>query len=103
MSVDILKRLSKTGRARDINLVNDVYPDRDLLFEAAQTLALDIAANSPLAVQATKDVLNHGVGRSTDDGLNYVATISTNIIPSNDLMEAVTAFAEKRKPVFPGT
>lgn len=89
-------------RAREILLVNDIFPDRDALMEAAQTLALDIAANSPLAVQATKDVLNYGIGKSVQDGLTYVATVSTNIIPSNDLNEAVTAFMEKRKPVFTG-
>jgi enoyl-CoA hydratase len=89
-------------RARDILLVNDVYPDRESLFEAARTMARDIAANSPLAVQASKDVLNYGVGKSVEDGLNYVASVSTNIIPSDDLMEAVTAFSEKRKPNFSG-
>ncbi|MBF0229321.1 MAG: enoyl-CoA hydratase, partial [Desulfamplus sp.] len=52
--------------------------------------------------QASKDVLNYGVGKSVDDGLKYVASISSNIIPSNDLMEAITAFAQKRKPVFSG-
>ncbi|MBT7890484.1 MAG: enoyl-CoA hydratase, partial [Deltaproteobacteria bacterium] len=61
-----------------------------------------IAENSPLAVQASKDVLNYGIGKSIDDGLKYVATMSTNIVPSEDLFEAMTAFAEKRKPVFKG-
>ena len=77
-------------------------PTKEALFEGAQALADDIAANSPLAVQASKDVLNYGVGKSIDDGLNYVATISANIVPSNDLTEAVTAFMEKRKPKFSG-
>lgn len=89
-------------RAKDILLVNHVCPDQEDLFEAAQTMAQDIAANSPLAVQASKDVLNYCVGKSIEDGLNYVASLSTNIIPSDDLMEAVTAFSEKRKPIFPG-
>ena len=89
-------------RAREILLVNDVFPTKDALFEGAQALAEEIAANSPLAVQASKDVLNYGVGKSIDDGLNYVASISTNIVPSNDLSEAVTAFMEKRKPIFTG-
>ena len=89
-------------RAREILLVNDVFPTKEALFEGAQALAEEIAANSPLAVQASKDVLNYGVGKSIDDGLNYVATISANIVPSNDLTEAVTAFMEKRKPEFSG-
>ncbi len=89
-------------RARQILLVNDVFDTPEALFEGAQALALEIAGNSPLAVQASKDVLNYGVDKSVDDGLNYVASMSANIIPSNDLNEAVTAFMEKRKPEFTG-
>jgi enoyl-CoA hydratase len=89
-------------RAREILLVNEVFEDRETLLRGARELALEIAANSPLAVQASKDVLNHGVGKSIDDGLNYVASMSANIIPSNDLTEAVTAFMERRPPEFTG-
>ena len=90
-------------RAKEILLVNDVYETPESLFENAESLAREISAQSPLAVQASKDVLNYGVGKSVEDGLNYVASISANIIPSNDLMEAVTAFMEKRKPRFTGS
>jgi enoyl-CoA hydratase len=68
----------------------------------AEELAHEIAENSPLAVQASKDVLNYCVGKSIDDGLKYVASVSANIIPSADLMEAINAFKEKRKPHFTG-
>ena len=90
-------------RANQILLVNHVYETKESLMDEAAILARQIADNSPLAVQASKDVLNFGVGKSVEDGLNYVASISANIIPSNDLMEALTAFAEKRKPKFSGT
>lgn len=90
-------------RAREILLVNEVYPDYETLMKEAEKMAVEIAENSPLAVQASKDVLNFGIGKSVDDNLKYVASISANIIPSNDLMEAVTAFAEKRKPRFTGS
>ena len=90
-------------RAEQILLVNQVVEDYDTLLAEAENMAQQIADNSPLAVQASKDVLNFGVGKSIDDGLKYVASISANIIPSNDLMEAVTAFMEKRKPKFTGT
>ncbi|MDD9302592.1 MAG: crotonase/enoyl-CoA hydratase family protein [Desulfobacter sp.] len=89
-------------RAKEILLVNEVFPDKEALFKGAQALAMEIAANSPLAVQASKEVLNFGVGKSINDGLDYVAAISSNIIPSNDLTEAVTAFMEKRAPRFTG-
>ncbi len=88
--------------AKEMGLVNHVYPDADSLMSAAAELAGEIAAQSPVAVQATKDVLNYGIGKSVEDGLKYVASRSANILPSDDFMEAVRAFSEKRKPVFPG-
>ena len=90
-------------RAKEILLVNDIHENQETLMEKAAEMALEISNNSPLAVQASKDVLNYGVGKSVEDGLKYVASISANIIPSNDLMEALTAFAEKRKPKFTGS
>jgi len=90
------------AKAKEILLVSEVCPDVPSLMARALELAMEIADNSPLAVQASKDVLNFCVGKSVHDGLKYVASISANIIPSKDLLEAVTAFAEKRKPKFTG-
>ncbi len=89
-------------RAREVLLVNHVFPDHAALMAGAREWALEIANQSPLAVQATKDVLNYGIGKSVEDGLTYVASRSANILPSDDFLEAVTAFVEKRKPSFPG-
>ncbi len=88
--------------AKDVLLLNGVFQDQDTLMTGAEKMALEIADCSPIAVQASKDVLNHGIGKSIDDGLKYVASISSNIIPSDDLFEAVAAFTEKRKPQFTG-
>lgn len=90
-------------RAREILLVNAVFDDGASLLAGARDLGLQIAGNSPLAVQASKDVLNYGVGKTVADGLRYVAAMSANIIPSDDLTEAMAAFLEKRKPNFPGS
>ncbi|MBT4364366.1 MAG: enoyl-CoA hydratase [Desulfobacteraceae bacterium] len=89
-------------RAKEILLVNEVYKDHESLLKGAEQMAMEIADNSPLAVQASKDVLNYGIGKSIEDSLNYVASMSANIHPSNDLFEAVKAFPEKRKPKFTG-
>lgn len=91
------------AKAKEILLVGEVCRDLPSLMARTLELAMEIADNSPLAVQAAKDVLNYCVGKSVDDGLKYVASISANIIPSKDLLEAVAAFAEKRKPKFTGT
>jgi enoyl-CoA hydratase len=89
-------------RAKQVLLLNEVFEDPAALMAGAEKMAMEIAGCSPLAVQASKEVLNHGIARSVDDGLKYVASMSTNIIPSDDLFEAVAAFTEKRKPRFTG-
>jgi len=89
-------------RAKSIGLVNEIYGNKERLLKEAEKMALEIAANSPLAVQASKEVLNYNIGRTVEESLKYVASLSTNIIPSKDLFEAVTAFSEKRKPNFKG-
>jgi enoyl-CoA hydratase len=89
-------------RAREIGLVNDVYPDSEALHAAAQAMASEIAANSPLAVQGTKAVLRAGEGRSVAEGLDYVATWNAGFLQSDDLTEAFAAFVDKREPKFGG-
>lgn len=89
-------------RARQIGLVNDVLPDAGAVLEAARAMAAEIAANSPLAVQGTKAVLSACEDRSVADGLDYVAVWNSAFLQSDDLVEAMTAFLEKRPPEFHG-
>lgn len=90
------------ARAERIGLVNEVLPDVDSLHKAAWDMAAEIAANSPLVVQGTKNVLRASEGRSVEEGLDYVALWNVGFIQSNDLTEAITAFMEKRPPTFTG-
>ncbi len=90
-------------RALAVNLVNETFKDRDGLMNAAEETAREIAANSPLAVRAAKMVLNQMFAARVHDSLMFNAALSTCIIPSNDLYEAVGAFSQKRKPSFTGS
>ncbi|MCA9026159.1 MAG: crotonase/enoyl-CoA hydratase family protein [Planctomycetaceae bacterium] len=89
-------------RAREIGLVNDVFPDASAVLEAALAMAKEIAANSPLAVQGSKAVMRAGEGRTVQEALDYVALWNSAFLQSDDLTEAVTAFLEKRPPKFTG-
>jgi len=90
-------------RAWRIGLVNDVVDGGATeVLAAAQELAGEIAANSPVAVQGTKAVLRAGDGRSVADGLAYVAAWNAGMLASHDLTEAMAAFMEKRAPDFTG-
>jgi len=90
------------ARAREIGLVNDVLPDQEALLKVALDMAGEIAANSPLAVQGTKAVMQASQELSVRDGLDHVALWNAGFIASNDLGEAMTAFLEKRPPTFRG-
>ena len=103
-----LAELAYTGkditaeRAKEIGLVNDVAADTEGVLKAARTMATEIAANSPLAVQGTKAVLAANEGKTVAEGLEYVALWNAGMLASDDLTEALTAFMEKRAPKFTG-
>jgi enoyl-CoA hydratase len=90
------------ARAAQIGLVNEVLSDVDELHRAAQTMAEEIAANSPLVVMGTKAVLTAGADRSVEEGLDYVAIWNAAFLASDDLNEAMSAFVEKRPPLYTG-
>jgi enoyl-CoA hydratase len=89
-------------RARAINLVNEVFPDQARLDAATLEIAAEIAANPPLAVQGAKEVLLFNEEADLQESLEYTAARSSMILPSEDLYEAITAYAEKRKGKFKG-
>jgi enoyl-CoA hydratase len=89
--------------AKKKGLVNEIYEDGASLMAAAQTLAGEIAANSPLVTQGIKSVLAAGEGKTVDEALKNVALWNSSFLFSNDLLEAVNAFMEKRDPDFTGT
>jgi enoyl-CoA hydratase len=85
-----------------MGLVTHVLPDAAAVQAHAQDIAEAIAANSPLAVQGSKAVLKATEDLSVKDGLDYVALWNSSFVTTNDLMEAISAFVEKRPPDFKG-
>ena len=96
-------RYVPSRRAKEMLLVNEVFPTHDALMEGALKLAREISENSPVAVKATKIVLNEMAARTANESLVFNAVMSAAVIPSDDLLEAVTAFSQKRKPAFSGS
>ena len=86
--------------AERIGLVNHVYDTPEALFDAAMTLARQIADNPAPAVQGAKEVLNYGIGKDVDDGMQYVAVWNSSQMPSVDFSEAMQATLERRKAEF---
>ncbi len=82
-------------------LVSQVVP-ADELMPAARALAAEIAANAPLAVQATKRMMRMGQNETFEANVHHVFLQLLPLFRSKDFKEGVTAFLEKREPDFEG-
>jgi enoyl-CoA hydratase/carnithine racemase len=87
--------------ALEIGLVNRVVEPAELM-PAALELAREIAKNGPIGVAQAKFAINCGMEASLGVALPLESKAYEVTIPTKDRLEALAAFAEKRKPVFKG-
>jgi enoyl-CoA hydratase/carnithine racemase len=85
----------------EMGLVSSVVPDAELA-GAARSLALEIAANAPLAVQASKKMMRMGLGEGFHDHVHHVFLQLLPLMRSKDAAEGMRAFMEKRPANFEG-
>jgi enoyl-CoA hydratase/carnithine racemase len=88
-------------RAAHLGLVNMVVDD-DHALEGAMALAERIAANSPLAVQESRRVLQATALSSEQDAFAVSEQALRGVMQSADCKEGVAAFIEKRPPQWTG-
>jgi len=82
-----------------IGLLNKVVAAASLIDEA-RAMAMKIAHQPHLAVQATKLAINAGRNMDTRSALAYEARCFEMLFSAEDQKEGVRAYMEKRKPVF---
>lgn len=88
--------------ALQAGLVSRLHADQEALIGAVTELAEQIAANSPLVTQGIKRILQANDGRTVEQALDYMAQWNSSFLVSNDLVEAMSAFLEKRPPDYRG-
>jgi enoyl-CoA hydratase len=102
------KRYLLTGdrlKAEDawaMGLVTDLVEGPDDALPAARALAARMAALPPLAVQGTKRALNRLLGARAGEVLDLSFALEAASMASDDLVEAITAFKERREPKYQG-
>ena len=101
------KELILTGRTVDADealergLVNAVTEPEELLARVLE-VALQLAAKSPLALEAAKQAVNRALGGEHAENLVREADRFGELFASEDAKEGLTAFTEKREPRFTG-
>jgi enoyl-CoA hydratase/carnithine racemase len=85
----------------EMGLVSAVFPEAELA-GAARKLALEIAGNAPLAVQASKKMMRMGMNETFDDHVHHVFLQLLPLLRTQDAAEGMRAFMEKRPADFKG-
>jgi enoyl-CoA hydratase/carnithine racemase len=87
--------------ACDWGLINAVYP-QDQLIDETLKIATRIVANAPVAVQKAKQSIHQGLQMSLNNGIRFEIECYNQAVTTEDRLEGVRAFNEKRKPIFRG-
>ena len=87
--------------ALNIGLVNKVCGPKDLM-EACHEMAAMICETGPVAIEQAKYAINYGLETDMHTGLAIESNAYWVCIPTEDRLEGLAAFKEKRKPVYKG-
>ncbi|KAJ1820654.1 hypothetical protein GGH91_003326 [Coemansia sp. RSA 2671] len=96
--------------ALSMGIVNDVVEsgsekgveEHGLGYERALEWAREILPNGPIAVRMAKRSIDHASSVDPTTGLDVEQLCYAQVIPTEDRLEGLRAFKEKRKPVYKG-
>ncbi|CAO3658488.1 unnamed protein product [Umbelopsis vinacea] len=100
------KELIFTGASLDAKgayhwgIVN--YATEDSSYSKALSLAQSMLTQGPIAMRMAKMAIDKGIQTDIDSGLEFEQAYYAQVIPTEDRMEGLTAFREKRTPVYKG-
>ena len=87
--------------AADIGLINHVVPHENLEEEVME-FARNLSEKSPLVMKINRDAFYRGLSMEFRAGIADAGDALAILASSEDSIEGMTAFKEKRKPVWKG-
>jgi len=96
----LAKRMTAT-EAHACGLVNEIA-DEGAVAVAAERMTAALLRNGPLALRAAKAAVDGGLDLPMAQALQHEAACYRRIVPTEDRLEALKAFAEKRASDFQG-
>ena len=82
-------------------VANEVFAPEELMAQSLD-IAQRIAQNAPLAVRQAKHAIHHGLQQDLATGMQFELEAYQRMVKSQDRIEGIAAFNEKRKPQFQG-
>jgi enoyl-CoA hydratase/carnithine racemase len=101
MEMVLLGKLLSSGEALAMGLITRVVP-ADELDVAAGNILKCLVAKSPIGVRIGKDAFHKADNMSLEEALDFLSLKLVEVASTEDAREGITAFIEKRSPIFQG-
>src|SRR5690606_34189376 len=94
-------RRFNAAEAKELGVVLDIV-EQERLMDACKELAGRMTRNGPVAIRQAKFAINEGMNTDLNTGIKIESKAYELTIDTEDRLEALAAFAEKREPEFKG-
>jgi delta(3,5)-delta(2,4)-dienoyl-CoA isomerase len=98
--VALSARIFGADEALRFGFVSQVKENKSKAVEAAMEMAALLATKSPVAVQGTKELLNHARDNTVASSLRYTGVWNSAAIQTNDVEKAMLSGIKKTRPTF---
>ncbi len=89
-------------RAYEMGMVNKIVPHDDLMAEVDKFVQ-QLLQNAPLPMRTIKEVAVRGANMRLEDRVRLAGIVNRRLQRTDDALEGIKAFQEKRTPVFKGS
>lgn len=98
----VFARRLKAREAAALGIIHQVAEPGQRALDAAIAMAQPLLTAAPIAIAAAMEAVDRASDLALEDGLSFEREAYERTLVSKDRLEALAAFASKRKPVFKG-